>query len=288
MKLRMLHAHPLASVILAFSHALAADQPITTPCELDAAQAARESVFYGQVNRTQAAGILERIITEGQCHPILNKYLGVDPRILAEVHADQIALRFRTFDQFSQSPVQWSRLGSRMADFNVKWQEVSEFSAFDMPEEAETAWWALELSAEKEGATTLIPLNIRPGGYSKDDALLMVSILTGREAPSKTLDRTIPPPKIRPAKSAPMQKKPGSEPTGVPDTQPEKATREEENPLPIETPSPTPGPAPYSAIQPYSPTDLRQKLESLKLLHDDGLIDSKVYLEKQRELLDQL
>ena len=288
MKLCILHASLLLSLVWAVSRALAADEPITTSSELDVVQAARESAFFGQVNRTQAAGILERIITEGQCHPILKKYLGVDPRIIAEVHADRINLRFRTFDQYSQSPVQWSRLGSRMGDFNVKWQDVSEFSAFDMPEEAETARWALELSAEKEGATTLIPLSIQPGGYSKNATLLMVSILTGREAPAESLSRTIPPPKKRTDEPEAPQEITSNEHPVVPDERPEEAANEKMSAQPNAIPSPSATPTPYAAIQTHSPNDLRQKLETLKQLYDDGLIDSEVYLEKQRNLLDRL
>ncbi len=252
---------------------------------------AASSAFFGQLNRTQAAELLERIIREGQNHAILLKYLGVDPRIIAEVHADQIAVRFRSFDQFSQHPVQWSRMGSQMTDFTAKWPEVTEVSATEINDDDGVPCWYLRLESVPNQTSTILPLQPKPAGYTREDALLAVSILTGRIKASDTLDRTTPPPTdLTPppsntlseasAETTPTKVTPEPTPTQTSETAPTPAIHETPvAPRPVQHP-PTP----------QTPTDdaLRQKLQTLKQLFDEGLIDDDVYREKQRELLDQL
>ena len=262
---------------------------VEPPGELPVQDQAASSAFFGDLNRTQAADLLERIIREGQNHAILLKYLGVDPRIIIEVHADQIAVRFRSFDQFSQHPVQWSRLGSQMMDFTAKWPEVTEVSATEINDDDGVPCWYLRLESAPNQTATILPLQPKPAGYTREDALLAVSILTGRIKAADTLDHTTPPPDLTTpsntyseasAEAAPTEARPVSAPVQTLEPSPAQAVHETPTPpRPVQHP-PTPQP----------PTDdaLRQKLQTLKQLFDEGLIDDDVYREKQRELLDQL
>lgn len=259
-----------------------ADSETVQTNEWNVLQMAESSVFFGQLNRTQAAELLERVINEGQDRTVMLKYLGVDPRVMADVHADQISVKFRTFDQFSQSPVLWSRMGSQMRDFNAKWQDISSCSASTVSNGDASAYWFLLLSSSRDQSSTRIPLSLQPGGYRADDALLAVSILSGRMPPSDTQERTAPAPRsIEPAASE--QAMPGM--AGPQEVLPVPLTALEPDQVDLKHPLPT-----STAQPPQAPStvDLRQKLQMLKQMYEERLIDSDVYKEKQREILDRL
>lgn len=248
---------------------------------------ASSSPFYGQINKTQSAEMLERMINEGQDRAVMLKYLGVDPRIIAQVQADQITLKFKIFDQYSQRPVHWTRLGSLMSDFNAKWKDVSEISASQITEEDGLSYWYLQLSTDRNQSTTLIPLTEQPGGYTIADTLLAVSILTGRIKPSETQEKSAPRPASEPAME-PAADPVSTEAAPAPIASAPPALEDTGKPASDILPTPT---RPIQALptpQPLSETDLRRKLEMLKQLHDDGLIDTEIFKQKQREILDRL
>lgn len=291
---------PVAIIILATGSPLQAK----TVNDLDVTEQAEQSPLFGTLNKIQASEVLQTIIREGQHQRIMLKYVGIDPRILANVHVDQIDLRFRKFDQFSTDPVGWNREGAQMNDFKAKWSAITNVSCQSISNDDGMDYFALYFHAADRGAMTLVPLQNNPGGYSINDALLAALVLQNSIEAATTTRRDIPPPTTVSTAHPDSEITPTSTPMPSPLPPPTARPLPTAQPLPDAQPSPTavslsPTPIPPTATDPQKPpvaTPLEQqlpstplqKLQTLKQLFDEGLIDREVYLEKQRSILEQL
>ena len=275
---------------------------------IDLNQAAHNSAFFGKLNKVQAAELLENAIQKGASEPTLLRYLGVDPRIIAFIHTDQIDIRFKSFTDYSHSPVQWTREGSLMKTFHSKWSAISTITAEWIKESklsGSTVYMALQFATEDDRNSTYIPLTPTPAGYQPDDVILAALILLGRIPPAETTEQTLPD-RAPETPNAEAVHTPTATPTAIPTAAISSNPLAETTPsataaVPTVLPSPTPAPqaaalqpaptsAPLAVPVPEEPdlTPLEKKLRTLKKLYDDGLISQEIYIEKQRELLKDL
>ncbi|NCC50870.1 MAG: SHOCT domain-containing protein [Spartobacteria bacterium] len=258
---------------LALSALLTHTSPASTTKEreMDIHALAAHSVHAGQLNKTQAAGLLQNALQDGQQKKVMQRYLGMAPRIKIRITPDRITLQFRTFDGFTEKPVVWSREGARMKDFDSPWANVSTLSAAAMQDDqfgGPLEYLLLSLG-DARGNTTTVPLDMTPGGYAPADLFLALLVLTDALPESESQETTIPRPETAPPPSAP----PVSEP--VPVDSPSDETPPELEPDGADVPAPL-------------PATVEDRLQHLKALYDKGLIEEDLYREKQRQLLDEI
>ncbi len=215
----------------------------------------------------------------GQMRSVLLRYFGVNPRILGTVNVDQIKLKFKKFDGFSQNPVTWTPESEKMKNFSSKWGNISNLTAFIVHEDNKEDYFILEFSKNNGYSIVDIPLQLKPAGYTTDDALLASLMLMGRIRGVASSVSTLPPPVVL-AEVPPL-----IVPTATPTVAATAPTSTDLPETPIE-PLSTPISQPTLIPEPKKEkTTTRIKLELLKSLYDDGLISDEVYQEKMRSIM---
>ena len=258
----------------------ATSQGVTKTTILDVEDTAHKSIYINQLNKQQAAGLLQSAIEKGQQKKVLLRYLGVSPRIKANITPEHIRIRFKKFDEFTEKPVLWSREGSKMKDFTSPWSKVADISATILIDDqigGPLEYLMLHLSSGNKN--TSIPLDLEPGGYNPSDIFLAALILNDSIPASSAMTTNIPNPEPTPpvASSAPSEPAPADRPTA--DIPAELASDAVEETVIIEMPEET---------TPILIPTIEQRLETLKGLYNKGLIDKDVYREKQQQILQDL
>lgn len=248
---------------------------------LNLMELARSSPFHGMLNRTQAATALQEGLSNHYSHRYLQQYLGMRPRLVASVYADQLDVKFRVFDHFSRSPVPWSPEAARMKDFAARWNKVGRIEMHrGMDAMTGESLVFIDLEAQ-DGRSTRLPLELEP---EKDGTLetiaLALAILAGLEPVGLSVGN-------KPAEAAEID--PVERPFAV-----EAGTNAP--PLNFAPPAPAPHPDRRMVVAPVlaggqgaaDETTIRQKLTLLRNLYEEGLLDPEVYRQKQEQLLRDL